>query len=103
MSNLIISTTWNKSLSSFSQSILESCLSVKNRETILLRQQEKEIFDDEFSPFLINSLEDLKKMIQKSIELLEESQISVERDFRRQLIPISLMSYTQSNSPFKTE
>lgn len=101
LSFTIIGKISKSSISSFSQQILMSCLSPKNRETVTLKQNGVRIVDDEYAPFLIFNLKELKKVIEQSIIHLENNQISVERDLRRQLIPISLISFTKSNNPFK--
>ena len=100
---LITKSCFEKSLSSYTQSIIGSCMSMKNRETALMKYHGKKIFDDEYSDVLINHIDQLIVNLDKAITLLEETQLSIQSDLRRQLIPVRFETYTKNNNPFKIQ
>lgn len=90
----------NNAISSFSQFIIQSCLSARNRETMILTSQSVEVKDTNNDPPIIFSIDDLEQEIEKVLRYLKSNQISVENNSPRQLIPISLIQLSNNNNPF---
>jgi len=99
-SNQLIKQLSNNSISSYSKLIIQSCLNIRNKETIILTQRGVKTIDDSFDAPLIYKLEHLQANIKQVISILELNQISVESNMPRQLIPISLMQLSNKNNPF---
>ena len=101
LTRIITTKLTNNAVSSYSQLIIQSCLSARNRETQLLNCLNFPITDIKNDPPIITSLDDLEKEIRKTMKILEKNKISVEDNSPRQLIPISLIHLSNKNNPFQ--
>jgi hypothetical protein len=94
-------------ISSLTYGIIESCFSLRNIDTILVRstqstiKQSPDFSDDtDFDPPMATTLKELKIRLKKSMLVLERYQISVQNNMPRQLIPINLLQYSRKGNSF---
>lgn len=100
-SKVITKQLTENAISSFSQLIVQSCLSSRNRETLLFNSRSIHVNDTTYDPPIIHSLNKLSEEITKTLNILKRNQISVENNSPRQLTPISLIWLSNKNNPFK--
>jgi hypothetical protein len=97
-------------ISSITYGIIESCFSIRNIDTRLVRNTQKALkqssdFTDDTDTDLppISTFKSLKERLAKSMAVLSRYQINVQDNFPRQLIPINLIQYSKKTNPFSDQ
>lgn len=92
----------------YSMEILKSCFSIKNIETNILNNIQKNkiaILDDDtkHDPIVIDTVQSLIDRIEKAQDLLTKYQLTIREQQCRQIIPCNTMQYSKNELPFPLE